>query len=206
MNALFNNLLSLDGVLYHLINRDLQNRAFDLIMPLITDLGSGGAVWLVILFFCAVFGKGTGRKIAFLGTVALIGSWFVSDVLLKELFARPRPFLHFPDARVLGARPDQFSFPSGHTTTSFATATAILGKSRRWGGLALFLAALIGFSRVYVGVHYPLDVAGGILVGCTVGWLSLRNEAFLDQAVVRVSKLLKIRRTAPAKSRNRDRQ
>ncbi len=153
-------------------------------MPLITDLGSGGFIWLLAMFFLAVFGKGKGRKTAFLGVTALMVGWFLSDTVLKNLFARPRPFVHFADARLLVSGPKQYSFPSGHSTTAFAPAVAVFRKYKRLGWIALLLATLIAFSRIYVGVHYPLDVVGGMVLGSALGYLAVQNESLLDKLVV----------------------
>ncbi len=185
-------LATYDGIWFHFINGNLQNRVFDLIMPWITDLGSWGAVWLFVMFFLALSGRGEYRKMAFLGTVALVLSWLLSDEVLKFLFARPRPFIHFTDVRLLVAGPHQYSFPSGHTATAFAAATVLWRKNIKIGVAALALALLIGFSRVYVGVHYPLDVLGGIILGCGVGWVVVSSEPVLDKTVVLTKKALKL--------------
>jgi undecaprenyl-diphosphatase len=186
----FDWLFQLDGVGFHLINRDLQNPFFDFIMPIITDLGSGGFIWLLAMFLLAIFGKGTGRKMAFLGAVALIVGWVLSDALLKGIFARPRPFLHFADARILVPAPHQYSFPSGHSTTAFAPAVAFFRKNQRIGWFALVAAILIAFSRVYVGVHYPLDIFGGFILGGAVGYFTVQNESNLDKLVIWSKSLL----------------
>ncbi len=180
-----------DGMWFHFINRSLQNPVFDLTMPWITELGSGGAVWLFVMFLLALSGRGEYRKMAFLGTVALVLSWLLSDEALKFLFARPRPFIHFSDVRLLVAGPHQYSFPSGHTATAFAAATALLRKNSKIGAAALVLALLIGFSRVYVGVHYPLDIVGGIVLGGGVGWLVVSIEPVLDKTVALAKKKIK---------------
>ncbi|MHB1652798.1 MAG: phosphatase PAP2 family protein [Desulfitobacteriaceae bacterium] len=191
MGNIFQSLDTVDGIGFHYINHTLQNPFFDLVMPWLTHLGSRGLIWLLLAFVLVLFGKGAGRKIAFLGMLALLLSWFFSDEVLKTLIARPRPFVHFPDARILADKPQQFSFPSGHTTTSFAPAVTFLLKKRALGIAALILAALIGFSRIYVGVHYPLDVLGGVLLGGGIGWLIVYFENPLDRIILRAKKLIK---------------
>ncbi|MDI6878736.1 MAG: phosphatase PAP2 family protein [Desulfitobacteriaceae bacterium] len=171
------------------LNHNLQNPFFDWVMPKLTELGSGGFVWLFLAFILAMFGKGRGRKMAFLGILAMLMAWFFSDEVLKNLVARPRPFLTLADARVLVEKSNQFSFPSGHTTTSFAPALAFYRKNRAVGRAALILAACIGFSRIYVGVHYPLDVLGGALLGAGVGLLVINYESAIDRSLIRAKGL-----------------
>ena len=183
-------LLSWDGIVFHLINHTWHNPFLDAVMPRITELGSGGAVWLFALFLLAIFGKGEGRKIAFLGTIALVFSWLISDEILKGLFARPRPFLHFSDTILLVAGPKQYSFPSGHATTAFAPATAIWLKNHKLGVPVLVLAVIIGFSRIYVGVHYPLDVLGGVILGVGMAILVVSQESLFDKIVIAIKRVV----------------
>ncbi len=86
--------------------------------------------------------------------------------------SRPRPFqLISRDIRLLIPPPSGWSFPSGHSCASFAAATAVFLRDRRFGAAALVLAALIAFSRVFLFVHYPTDVLAGAALGavCAVG-------------------------------------
>jgi undecaprenyl-diphosphatase len=84
---------------------------------------------------------------------------------LKSVFRRRRPFLAFVKARVLGPRPLDTSLPSGHTAAAFAGALLFSSYTPAWSPLYYLLAVLIGFSRIYLGVHYPSDVVLGALSG-----------------------------------------
>jgi undecaprenyl-diphosphatase len=168
-------LMSLDVGLFHLANAVWTNPLLDTLMPTLSRTGNLGAVWLVLLGGIATFGGKTGRRIALAGLVALaIG--FVSSTVIKEITMRPRPFAVLPDVRVLVGAPHSYAFPSGHTTSAFGAASGVLLAAKRllgrvpvWGWGMLALAAALAYSRLYVGVHWPTDVAAGIVLGLASG-------------------------------------
>ncbi len=168
-------LMGLDVGLFHLTNAVWTNPLLDTLMPALSRIGNLGAVWLVLLGGIAAFGGKPGRRIALAGLVALaIG--FASSALIKEITMRPRPFAVLPDVRLLVSAPHSYAFPSGHTTSAFGAASGtllaarrLLGKIPVWGWGMLALAAAIAYSRLYVGVHWPTDVAAGIVLGLASG-------------------------------------
>ena len=103
--------------------------------------------------------------------VWLVPAVLVSDAIalaLKQLFGRPRPFITYPEPEPLVRTPLDLSFPSGHAATSFAAATVLAATDRRVAVGAYVVAAAVAWSRVYVGVHYPVDILGGAVLGVVV--------------------------------------
>ncbi len=138
-----------------------------------TALGDGGLLWIGIclLFLCF---KRT-RRAGLLALLAMLLGLFFNNILLKNLVSRPRPWLSVPGLLPLMEPPDPLSFPSGHTCAAFASAGVWLRTlPRRWMKAAsVSAAALMGFSRMYIGVHYPTDVLAGMCVGLLCAWAVL---------------------------------
>ena len=128
----------------------------------LTYAGTYGAIWLGIGILLAVL---TARRLILVWAVAAIGAGEIASDLLKAAIPRSRPHV---DALV--HRPHTHSFPSGHATISFACATVLGAAAPRLRLPLYLLAAAIGWSRAYVGVHYPLDVIGGALLGTGLGY------------------------------------
>ena len=102
--------------------------------------------------------------------IALILDLLITNCLLKNLVARTRPYdvANFTDLIV--KKPTDYSFPSGHTAASFAAVAALfMKKEKLLGGISCVIAVLIAFSRMYLYVHFPTDILGGIVVGIVSG-------------------------------------
>lgn len=140
-----------------------HNNLFDKIMPGISTLGNLGLVWVLISIVFLINKK--YRKVGILCITALILTSIVGEGILKNLIQRPRPFNEVPAMQLLITKPLSYSFPSGHTASSFAAAYIISKGIRKLTIPFFILAALIAFSRMYLFVHYPSDILAGILLG-----------------------------------------
>lgn len=167
--------------LFYLINGGLENSFFNFIMPIITNFG-GLFGWAFICLLFYLFGGRFGREVAILGLAALVLSNVVV-IVLKIIVAEPRPFMALPNVDLLTPESGS-SFPSGHTATSFAAA-ALIGlryhrKTKEKKHLLIYpllvFAVAVGFSRVYVGVHYPYDVITGGMIGVLCALIVLKSE------------------------------
>ena len=134
----------------------------------ITHLGDAGIFWIVLAVVLLLIPK--TRKSGLIVAAALCIDVIVCNGILKNLFARTRPFDVNEAVQLLITAPKDFSFPSGHTAASFAAVAALYfaGEKKLWK-VSLVLAVLIAFSRMYLYVHYPTDILGGVLVGLGAG-------------------------------------
>lgn len=146
----------------------------DFLMPVITfitHLGDGGRIWIACTLLLLLLPK--TRKTGIVMTLSMLFNLLATNIVLKNLLARTRPYVVVEGLhRIIEAQSD-FSFPSGHTACSFAAATVIFLMCPRKAGVpAMVLAVLISLSRLYVGVHFPTDVIGGAIVGTAAALLA----------------------------------
>ena len=136
------------------------------LMVFITYLGEYGCIWifLAILLLC----KKKYRTYGILMLLSLLITFLIGEVGLKHIVGRVRPCDVQPFVSILIPKPNGFSFPSGHTASSFTAAVILFHANRKWGIGALILAFLIAFSRIYLYVHYPTDILAGMLLGIGV--------------------------------------
>lgn len=163
MNTFLQSVQNLDGEILLQIQQHLRTDMLTPLMKFVTFLGNGGWFWILCAVVLLAIPK--TRKTGYAAVLSLIFGVIVTNLLLKNIVARPRPFAEIEALIPLIAKPTDFSFPSGHTTASFAVALVMLRMLPKKIGIpAVVLAALVAFSRLYLGVHYPTDVLVGFVV------------------------------------------
>lgn len=142
---------------------------------MVTLLGNGGIFWILVCLVMLCMKK--TRKAGIVMVIALIVNALLVNVCIKNVVARVRPYDAFDDIiRLIEAQKD-YSFPSGHTSASFACAFGMylgLRKEMKKYSIPFFvIATLVGFSRLYLAVHYPSDVLGGVVIGILSAFVAL---------------------------------
>ncbi|MDR0248748.1 MAG: phosphatase PAP2 family protein [Oscillospiraceae bacterium] len=155
--------MGLDHAVLRFFQDNVQDGALTAFFRFVSFLADGGWLWIAVSVALLCF-RST-RKAGVASAVALLCSLLFTNILLKNVIARPRPYVAYGDLRVYAKELSSFSFPSGHASASFAASAAIFWFHKLPGVGALALAAVIAFSRVYLSVHYLTDVLGGAALG-----------------------------------------
>ena len=159
---------SLDARLFLAINNLPHGRAGDRAINLMTIAFRGGWIWTLAIGVAGLRGvPGTGPALLEL-LPCVAGATLVVEHPIKAYFRRRRPFVDVIRAVVIGKKPGSWSFPSGHTTSSFAAATVLAARWPRRAPIFFGIAAGVGLSRIYAGAHYPGDVFSGAWMGITL--------------------------------------
>ena len=176
----FSAFLNFDKAIFQWVEKVFDYGISGVITPILvflTKLGDSGILWIAIGLALLIFKK--TRKVGFTVLGALVLMMVFNNFILKNLFARTRPFnlevwrdwFVYPE---LVKRPSSYSFPSGHSSSGFAAATALTTSKKAYIIIPAFLvASIVAFSRIYVHVHYPTDVIFGALFGVIYGLIAI---------------------------------
>lgn len=188
-----------DNVLFLRLNAEQQHQPIlDEFMTLMTQYGRE-LVWPIVILTLFIFGGAIGKKTAV--TMALVMITLIPiGVLSKEIVSRPRPFI--PETEILLAVDSQYAYPSGHSMIVAAGAAVVLfiffnsnyssGWKRKILSIVLAIeAAIVCYSRIYVGAHYPLDVVGGILLGVGISFLYISQSKRIENLYFMIANSLK---------------
>lgn len=176
-------MLSFDSAILNFIYDHCHSGFLDVLMPVITRLGNGGMIWIALAIVLLITRKYRLAGAAML--LAVVADAVACNMILKPLVARIRPCNVNTAVQLLIARPADYSFPSGHTSVSFAAAFALYFSRRKLWIPALVLAVLISFSRLYLYVHYPTDILAGAMIGIIMGYIGCRAAVFLEKPLTR---------------------
>lgn len=153
----------LDNYILYAIKKYVQNKYLDILMTIITAMGNLGLIWIIIAVVLLL--DKPYRLIGYMVIFTLIVSTIVGEGIIKHIVRRVRPCNQQNNVSLLIRRPISYSFPSGHTVSSFATAEVLSMYFTQYKLTFMAIAFLIALSRLYLYVHYPSDIIAGIIVG-----------------------------------------
>lgn len=169
--------MAFEFTILNFIQQHLRSELMDKVMVTITHLGDAGVIWIILTLVLLLIPK--TRKIGVVLAVALVFDLILCNFIVKPFVARTRPYDINTSIELLIGRQVDYSFPSGHTAAGITCAVALYFMRQKWlWKMTLFLSILIGFSRMYLYVHFPTDIIGGIIIGMicgTLGYITARQ-------------------------------
>ena len=163
-------LFKFDFQILFFIRDHIRNSFLNVVVPFYTTLGDDGIIWIALGLIMLIPKK--TRKCGIMVLAALLVMLITNNIILKNLIARARPYATYPELieDLIGIIhvPSSYSFPSGHTVSAMSVAFTVLTQHKKLGSIVLVFAILMGLSRLYVGVHFPTDVYGGMIVGALI--------------------------------------
>lgn len=154
------------------LQNNVSNAFLDTLMPYVTYLGEWGLLSIILSVIFMFFPK--TRKLGFTLAITILAGYLIVNKTLKPLFERTRPYNFRPIENMLIAKKGGYAFPSGHTLVAFETATSIFLYNRKWGKVCFVIAATVGFSRLYLYMHYPTDILAGAIIGIFLSYMTYK--------------------------------
>lgn len=154
------------------IKDHIRNGFLDTVMPIVTMCGNLGIFWVAVAL--VISAKAKYRRCSITMLIGLIAGVLIGNLFVKNAVRRDRPCWIIEIQNMLIDNPQDFSFPSGHTLSSFCAASILFYYDKRLGIPSFGVAVLIAFSRMYLYVHFPTDIIGGALLGVLVACLTVK--------------------------------
>lgn len=178
---MFDAIIEADKQLFRTLNQEWYLEALDPIIVFLTVISDIGIFWYIIAIYLLLFPRKAGGYLPGISLAVSVAFVFLLQHLVNLAVPRPRPPLTEEGVRQLVEAPLSPSFPSGHASTSFAAAAVLMyfyPSAKYW---ALPLAAIFAYSRLYIGVHFPIDSAAGVLLGILTGLFIVKLFKFIRQ-------------------------
>lgn len=183
-------MLNFELMILDKIQELLGNPLSDKVWLFFTHIGDYGLLWILMIVALLVYPK--TRRIGIICSLAFVLGVIITNGLLKNIVERARPY-NYRDIVLLIKEPDSYSFPSGHTTASFAVTFVLLKEKLRLNHINIYIptlaiAALVAFSRMYLFVHFPSDIIAAIIIGY---FCSIISRQLIDK-ITWLEKIIKI--------------
>lgn len=153
------------------VREHIRNGFLDTVMPIVTMCGNLGIFWVAMAL--VISAKAKYRRCSITMLIGLLLGVLIGNLAVKNMIQRDRPCWVNEIQDMLISNPQDFSFPSGHTLSSFCAATILCYYDKRLGIPSFGVALLIAFSRLYLYVHFPTDIVGGAIIGVLVACLTI---------------------------------
>ncbi|OAA90292.1 phosphatase PAP2 family protein [Clostridium ljungdahlii] len=173
-----------DNYILFSIKKYVQNKYLDMLMPIVTNMGNLGIVWIIIAIILIL--DKPYRIIGSVVILTLIVSTIAGEGIVKHIVRRTRPCNQQNSLNMLISKPISYSFPSGHTLSSFAAAEVLSMYFTEYKLIFIGIAFLIALSRMYLYVHYPTDVIAGVILGilCSKLIFIILQEGLMEKAAI----------------------
>lgn len=171
----------IDFMVLDYIREHLRSGFLDNIMPVITAFGNMGMFWVLVALIISA--KSKYRRCSMTMMIGMIAGVLIGNFVVKNIIRRDRPCWINEIGNMLIEIPQDYSFPSGHTMSSFIAATILCYYDKKFAVPSFSVAILIAFSRMYLYVHFPTDIIGGALLGIGIAAMTvtMTNKYVFDR-------------------------